>query len=222
MSYKSWSDGLDDQLMSTVKGNAELSGAARGVVAHRSSIEIDSLRSTALVGAPSLPPHSSARALSARHGVLVQYISPLTMHQTLSLSFIDYPLNLNPSSLVTCPSLNLLPVEPFINLAHNVLADDPQKVVKVIASNGKTGEQCELSYTNCKVVGNGSFGVVFQAKLVNGSLADDGGDDAVAIKKVLQDKRFKVRDYPLCCSFSRFEAELRCDRARALHAPTAT
>lgn len=71
-------------------------------------------------------------------------------------------------------------------------ADDPSKVVKVIASNGKTGEQCDLSYTGCKVVGNGSFGVVFQAKLVPGSLGEDRDDD-VAIKKVLQDKRFKVR-----------------------------
>lgn len=113
------------------------------------------------------------------------------MHSSL-LSYIDYPLVLNPSSRVTCPSLSLSPVQPFINLPHDVLADDPQKVVKVIASNGKSGDQCELSYTNCKVVGNGSFGVVFQAKLVNGSLAEDGGDDDVAIKKVLQDKRFKV------------------------------
>lgn len=110
-----------------------------------------------------------------------------------SLSPIDYPINLNPSSRVTCPPINLSPREPFLNLPHDVLADDPQKVVKVIASNGKSGDQCELSYTNCKVVGNGSFGVVFQAKLVNGSLNDDGGDDDVAIKKVLQDKRFKVR-----------------------------
>lgn len=37
-----------------------------------------------------------------------------------------------------------------------------------------------------KVIGNGSFGVVFQAKL-----CETG--ELVAIKKVLQDKRFKVR-----------------------------
>lgn len=67
--------------------------------------------------------------------------------------------------------------------------DDPHKIVKVIASEGKSGETRDLTYTNCKVVGNGSFGVVFQAKLV-GSPKD--GDD-IAIKKVLQDKRFKVR-----------------------------
>jgi len=68
--------------------------------------------------------------------------------------------------------------------------DDPHKVVKVIASDGKTGETRELTYTNCKVVGNGSFGVVFQAKLVG--VSKDQED--IAIKKVLQDKRFKNRE----------------------------
>jgi glycogen synthase kinase 3 beta len=66
--------------------------------------------------------------------------------------------------------------------------DDPHKVTKVIASDGKSAETREISYTNCKVIGNGSFGVVFQARLVGG--ADEGQD--IAIKKVLQDKRFKV------------------------------
>lgn len=45
-----------------------------------------------------------------------------------------------------------------------------------------------MQYTNCKVIGNGSFGVVFQAKLLN---APKDQED-IAIKKVLQDKRFKV------------------------------
>lgn len=64
---------------------------------------------------------------------------------------------------------------------------DSQKVITVTANHGHTGECHDLSYTNYKVIGNGSFGVVFQAKLV------DTGEYA-AIKKVLQDKRFKV--YP--------------------------
>jgi len=62
---------------------------------------------------------------------------------------------------------------------------DPSKIIKVMANEGKSGEPQELAYTNCKVIGNGSFGVVFQAKLVSNN------EDA-AIKKVLQDKRFKV------------------------------
>lgn len=44
----------------------------------------------------------------------------------------------------------------------------------------------EIRYTDTKPIGNGSFGVVYQAKL-----CDTG--ELVAIKKVLQDKRFKVR-----------------------------
>jgi hypothetical protein len=66
--------------------------------------------------------------------------------------------------------------------------DDPHKIVKVVASDGKSGETREICYSNCKVIGNGSFGVVYQAKIVGGS--KDNED--IAIKKVLQDKRFKV------------------------------
>lgn len=51
--------------------------------------------------------------------------------------------------------------------------------------DGMTGESRDMQYTQCKIVGNGSFGVVFQTKL------SPSGEDA-AIKRVLQDKRFKV------------------------------
>ncbi|KAJ3051233.1 regulator of ime2 [Rhizophlyctis rosea] len=64
---------------------------------------------------------------------------------------------------------------------------DPQKVISVLANDGKTGENIDLSYTNYKVIGNGSFGVVFQAKII------ETGEYG-AIKKVLQDKRFKNRE----------------------------
>lgn len=82
------------------------------------------------------------------------------------------------------------PTPRYINLGRCSAIDDPHKVVKVVASDGKSGDQRDVSYTNCKVIGNGSFGVVFQAKLVN---APKDQED-IAIKKVLQDKRFKVSD----------------------------
>lgn len=44
-----------------------------------------------------------------------------------------------------------------------------------------------MTYSDLKVVGNGSFGVVFLAKLHE-------TNEQVAIKKVLQDKRFKNRE----------------------------
>jgi serine/threonine protein kinase len=43
----------------------------------------------------------------------------------------------------------------------------------------------ELQYADSKVIGNGSFGVVYKAILVHSK-------EEVAIKKVLQDKRYKV------------------------------
>ncbi|TCD62260.1 regulator of ime2 [Steccherinum ochraceum] len=68
--------------------------------------------------------------------------------------------------------------------------DDPRKVVKVVAQDGKTGDTRDLAYTNCKVIGNGSFGIVFQAKLLD----EQPPASEIAIKKVLQDKRFKNRE----------------------------
>lgn len=59
------------------------------------------------------------------------------------------------------------------------------EVIREKVQDGVTGETREMQYTQCKIVGNGSFGVVFQTKL------SPNGEDA-AIKRVLQDKRFKV------------------------------
>jgi serine/threonine protein kinase len=59
------------------------------------------------------------------------------------------------------------------------------EVIREKVQDGITGETRDLQYTQCKIVGNGSFGVVFQTKL------SPSGEDA-AIKRVLQDKRFKV------------------------------
>jgi len=58
-------------------------------------------------------------------------------------------------------------------------------VTTVVATPGRGDRPQEVSYSDTKVIGNGSFGVVYQAKL-----CDTG--ELVAIKKVLQDKRFKV------------------------------
>ena len=62
---------------------------------------------------------------------------------------------------------------------------DPNRVISERVFDGKTEEQKDISYQSVKVVGNGSFGVVFQIRLV------EQAEDA-AIKRVLQDKRFKV------------------------------
>ncbi|XP_054265470.1 glycogen synthase kinase-3 beta-like isoform X2 [Macrosteles quadrilineatus] len=73
--------------------------------------------------------------------------------------------------------------------ASPVLAGkDGSKVTTVVATPGQGPDRpLEVSYTDTKVIGNGSFGVVYQAKLCDSS-------EMVAIKKVLQDKRFKNRE----------------------------
>lgn len=68
---------------------------------------------------------------------------------------------------------------------------DGSKVTTVVATPGAGPDRPqEVAYTDTKVIGNGSFGVVYQAKL-----CDSG--EMVAIKKVLQDKRFKVSIFTL-------------------------
>ncbi|XP_077447341.1 glycogen synthase kinase-3 beta-like isoform X1 [Stigmatopora argus] len=68
------------------------------------------------------------------------------------------------------------------------LARDIGKVTTVVATPGQGPDRPqEVSYTDIKVIGNGSFGVVYQARLID-------SQEMVAIKKVLQDKRFKNRE----------------------------
>lgn len=57
----------------------------------------------------------------------------------------------------------------FLSISHTQTFDahllaainDPHKIVKVVACDGKSGDQKDVSYTNCKVIGNESFGIVF-------------------------------------------------------------
>jgi serine/threonine protein kinase len=65
-----------------------------------------------------------------------------------------------------------------------------RELTTVTASTNTRYETCvEVKYSNVKVVGNGSFGVVYVAQL-----AESNGGETVAIKKVLQDKRYKNRE----------------------------
>ena len=49
----------------------------------------------------------------------------------------------------------------------------------------------EISYTDRGPIGNGSFGIVYQARLLDNNNHES---QIVAIKRVLQDKRFKNRE----------------------------
>mmetsp|Transcript_25879 Transcript_25879/g.38225 ORF Transcript_25879/g.38225 Transcript_25879/m.38225 type:complete len:390 (+) Transcript_25879:397-1566(+) len=58
---------------------------------------------------------------------------------------------------------------------------------KTAPPDSSGGSEQQISYSAERIIGNGSFGVVFQAAVV-------GTGEIVAIKKVLQDKRFKNRE----------------------------
>ena len=80
-----------------------------------------------------------------------------------------------------------------------LVGKDGSKVHTVVATRGKLlpgndQEYQEVAYTDLKVIGNGSFGVVYSARMID-------TNEPVAIKKVLQDKRFKVSScFPLLFS----------------------
>ena len=73
-------------------------------------------------------------------------------------------------------------------LVRGHLINEYAEVIREKVQDGITGEVKEIQYQQCKIVGNGSFGVVFQTKL------SPNNEDA-AIKRVLQDKRFKARQH---------------------------
>lgn len=74
-------------------------------------------------------------------------------------------------------------VDPLSSIPNNASASrsNPQ------SSGGTSAPKESISYSAARVIGNGSFGVVFQA-----TVRETG--ETVAIKKVLQDKRYKNRE----------------------------
>ncbi|XP_075748992.1 glycogen synthase kinase-3 beta isoform X2 [Rhipicephalus microplus] len=83
---------------------------------------------------------------------------------------------------------NKQPQQPNFLAGVKITSKDGAKVTTVLATPGQGPDRPqEVSYCDTKVIGNGSFGVVYQARLL------DSGQ-LVAIKKVLQDKRFKNRE----------------------------
>lgn len=61
-----------------------------------------------------------------------------------------------------------------------------RKVTAFLGKDAYNDEEIIIRYADTRLLGNGSFGVVYQAKLVD-------TNEWVAIKKVLQDRRYKVR-----------------------------
>ncbi|BGP16471.1 hypothetical protein JCM10213_007923 [Rhodosporidiobolus nylandii] len=71
------------------------------------------------------------------------------------------------------------------------LAYDAANVYTVTATEVETGKKVEITFQQTAVAGNGSFGVVVRAELLQ------GGTGVVALKRTKQDRRFKNREYQI-------------------------
>ena len=78
-------------------------------------------------------------------------------------------------------------VHNISSASANLRVGDINTSLQRLSLNDKSGNH---TYTSDKVVGNGTFGVVYQA-----TNAETG--EKVAIKKVFQDKRYKNREYEI-------------------------
>lgn len=72
----------------------------------------------------------------------------------------------------------------------------PDAAAAVNNSTAPGMEHNNISYSAERIIGNGSFGVVFEARVVETG-------EIVAIKKVLQDKRFKNRELQIMKQLSK-------------------
>ncbi|XP_031626744.1 glycogen synthase kinase-3 beta isoform X1 [Contarinia nasturtii] len=104
--------------------------------------------------------------------------------RSLGASFDDnFLIRRDTNKTPTCVSFSRL-----FKKFRETFCKDGTKVTTVVATPGQGSDRVqEVSYTDTRVIGNGSFGVVFQAKLIE-------ANELVAIKKVLQDRRFKNRE----------------------------
>lgn len=115
-----------------------------------------------------------------------QQLALLTLFHTGSV-FQSFVHGLNSFVRRVPVSATSLPPHGQVFEGH-VTEGDPSTVGHVITTSGGVGSAKQtIRYVTERVVGNGSFGVVFQARCVETG-------ETVAVKKVLQDKRFKNRE----------------------------
>lgn len=126
---------------------------------------------TTTSAAPNFSAHSTTGAASSRP-------PPTVPNPTLS--------DLNPNTTID-PDVH----DQTVDIAANKLLDNPPAPTSTNTQSPSSSTPAtpkeSISYSAARVIGNGSFGVVFQA-----TVRETG--ETVAIKKVLQDKRYKNRE----------------------------
>ena len=110
---------------------------------------------------------------------------PPTNHHVVATRRFPAQFNNNNNSSSSSISNNISADARETTTGWTAAAAAPPSPGGVEASAGGTQEN--ISYSAERIIGNGSFGVVFEAKVVE-------TNEVVAIKKVLQDKRFKNRE----------------------------
>ncbi|GME92705.1 unnamed protein product [[Candida] boidinii] len=78
-------------------------------------------------------------------------------------------------------------VPPQYQVHHQQIPQQNVQVFEELVEDGHSGNQYNLRYTQRSMVGHGSFGYVYQINL-------QPNNEKAAIKRVLQDKRFKNRE----------------------------
>ena len=92
-------------------------------------------------------------------------------------------------TLLRTNNRQIKPTNTNYNNIHHNMAETTAMAAASSSTSDSTAPALEqnISYAAERIIGNGSFGVVFEAKVVETG-------EVVAIKKVLQDKRFKNRE----------------------------
>jgi hypothetical protein len=130
----------------------------------------------------SIPAAAASAAVSSCAPVVVSAPS-MNVHPPSNL---PAAVSSSSSSLQPQPPQQLLPSATAAVAAAVVSAPPPPPPVTAATASSSSSSQ-NISYSAERIIGNGSFGVVFEAKVVETG-------EIVAIKKVLQDKRFKNRE----------------------------
>ena len=76
---------------------------------------------------------------------------------------------------------------PLFSIIHANRLTLAVEVTQEKVQDGRTGEIRDMAMARDAIIGNGSFAVVFHSRIFP-------NNEDVAIKRVLQDKRFKVLD----------------------------
>lgn len=81
------------------------------------------------------------------------------------------------------------PIDQISSTTPSATSSQQQTSTTSATNNcGQDSSTVDITYVDLKIIGNGSFGVVYQATLTSPT------HEQIAIKKVLQDKRFKNRE----------------------------